>query len=47
LGWEGERGKGRKRKGLAFFEKGIQTIEFKFEFEFQQLKEMLQHVCNN
>jgi hypothetical protein len=33
-GW-GLRG---KRKGLANFEKGFQTIEFKFEFEFQQPK---------
>jgi hypothetical protein len=42
-GW-GLRG---KRKGLANFEKGFQTIEFKFEFEFQQPKEMHQHECNN
>jgi hypothetical protein len=27
--------------------KRIQTIEFKFEFEFQQPKIMLQHECNN
>jgi hypothetical protein len=27
--------------------KRIQTIEFKFEFEFQQTKEMHQHECNN
>jgi hypothetical protein len=26
--------------------KRIQTIEFKFEFEFQQTKEMHQHECN-
>jgi hypothetical protein len=42
-GW-GLRG---KRNGLANFEKGFQTIEFKFEFEFQQPKEMHQHECNN
>jgi hypothetical protein len=53
-GWEGwvglEGGKGlrKKEKGFSiFFEKGFQTIEFKFEFEFQQPKEMLEHVCNN
>jgi hypothetical protein len=39
--------KEEKRKGLAFFlKRGFQTIEFKFEFESQQPKEMLQHVCN-
>jgi hypothetical protein len=47
-GWEGwvglEGGKGLRKKGKGFslfFEKGFQTIEF------QQPKEMLQHVCNN
>jgi hypothetical protein len=27
--------------------KGIQTMEFKLEFEFQQTKEMHQHECHN
>jgi hypothetical protein len=46
LGRKGERGRGLRRKGLAFWQKGFQTIEFKFEFEFQQPKIMHQHECH-
>jgi hypothetical protein len=38
LGRKGERGRGFRRLGLAFWQKGFQTSEFKFEFEFQQPK---------
>jgi hypothetical protein len=37
-------------KGLGILvlgSKGIQTMEFKLEFEFQQTKEMHQHECHN
>jgi hypothetical protein len=45
MGWMGE------RVGvlgiLVLGLKRIQTMEFKFEFEFQQPKIMLQYKCNN
>jgi hypothetical protein len=45
MGWKG--GKGRGYRNFGFGLKRIQTVEFKFEFEFQQPKTMLQHECNN
>jgi hypothetical protein len=47
ISWaESKENKGRKRKRFANSE-GIQTNEFKHRFEFNLLKIVLQHECNN
>jgi hypothetical protein len=43
----GERVGVRNRVLVFDFRKRIQTMEFMFEFEFQQPEIMLQHECNN
>jgi hypothetical protein len=35
-----------KQQSERFFYKRIQTIEFKYRFEFNKIKIMQQHVCN-
>jgi hypothetical protein len=47
VGLEGGKGLRNKEKGFSILVKGFQTIEFKFEFEFQQPKIMHQHECHN
>jgi hypothetical protein len=46
-GLKRERDRVGREEGFGKFLKRFQTIEFKFKFELQQPKEMLQHVCNN
>jgi hypothetical protein len=46
VGLEGGKGLRDKEKGFSILAKGLQTIEFKFEFEFQQPKIMHQHECH-
>jgi hypothetical protein len=41
-----ELGSRTNSKGKGFFYKRIQTIEFKYRFEFIKTKIMQQHVCN-
>jgi hypothetical protein len=42
-GLDGGKGLREMEKGFSILAKGFQTIEFKFEFEFQQPKIMHQH----
>jgi hypothetical protein len=45
MGKKGLGGKGRKEMSFIVL-KSLQTIEFKFKFEFKHTKPMHQHVCN-